>query len=86
LAVTGFVPLLLSFAVYVEATQRPSDPGLSRSEFFARAARRYPDELDAESTTAQIDVALSKLASPEESARDALQVSRRVLAESDDEW
>lgn len=71
---------------YVEATQRASDLGLSRSEFFARAARRYLDELDAESTTAQIDVALSKIASPDESALDALQVGRRVLSESDDEW
>lgn len=70
---------------YVEAAQRASDLGLSRSEFFARAARRYLDELDAESTTAQID-SLSKIVSPDEPALDALHLGRRVLSESDDEW
>ena len=32
---------------------------MSRSEFFARAAQRYLDELDAESLTHQIDQALN---------------------------
>jgi hypothetical protein len=71
---------------YAEATQRASDLGLSRSEFFARAARRYLDELDAESVTAQIDVALAKIGLPDESALDALHVSRGLLSEIDDEW
>lgn len=40
------------------ATRRAGELGISRSEFFAVAARRYLDELDGQSLTAQIDDAL----------------------------
>lgn len=40
--------------------------GLSRSEFFARAAERWLDDLDDESTTAAIDRAIAGL--PEDTA------------------
>ena len=33
---------------FERAARRASDLGMSRSEFFARAAERYLDELDAE--------------------------------------
>jgi metal-responsive CopG/Arc/MetJ family transcriptional regulator len=43
---------------YEQATRQAADLGISRSEFFARAARRYLDELASHSLTRQIDEAL----------------------------
>ena len=71
---------------FERASQRAAQLGMSRSEFFARAAQRFLDELDEESTTRQIDHALETLPSPEESADDAVATGRRVLGETDDEW
>ena len=59
---------------------------MSRSEFFAVAAQRYLDELDDESTTRQIDVAIESFVQPDESSEDAVNAGRRMLDESDDEW
>ncbi|MGI8678661.1 MAG: ribbon-helix-helix protein, CopG family [Jatrophihabitans sp.] len=58
---------------------------MSRSEFFARAARHYLDDLDAESMTRRIDSALEQLDAPDESTADAVAQSHRVLADTDDE-
>jgi metal-responsive CopG/Arc/MetJ family transcriptional regulator len=69
-----------------QASQRARDLGMSRSEFFARAARHYLDELDAESITHQIDTALDQLEAPEESGAYAVAVGHRTLAGVDDEW
>ncbi|HKR72300.1 MAG TPA: hypothetical protein VJT16_25930 [Streptosporangiaceae bacterium] len=41
------------------ATRRASELGISRSEFFTRAARKYIDELSTGSLTRQIDEALT---------------------------
>lgn len=60
--------------------------GMSRSEFFARAAQRYLDELDAESLTDQIDTALEAVDSPDESQQAAVAVGRRVAGTIDDDW
>ena len=60
--------------------------GMSRSEFFARAAQRYLDELDAESLTSQIDSALGVLDTPDKAQEAAVAVSRRVLNGLDDDW
>ena len=60
--------------------------GMSRSEFFARAAKRYLDELDAESLTGQIDTALEVLQSPDESQEAAVVVGRRVVGAAGDDW
>jgi metal-responsive CopG/Arc/MetJ family transcriptional regulator len=43
---------------YEQATRQAAELGISRSEFFTRAARRYLDELAAESLTQQIHEAL----------------------------
>lgn len=59
---------------------------MSRSEFFARTAQRYLDELDDESTTRQIDLALQTLDHPDGSSEDAVDAGRRTLDGSDDEW
>ena len=71
---------------FERAARRASDLGMSRSEFFARAAERYLDELDAESLTSQIDAALDALQLPEEPAADAVVSGRRLLVAIDDEW
>ncbi len=60
--------------------------GMSRSEFFARAAQRFLDELDAESLTGQIDTALQSIDAPDESQETAVAVGRRVLSAASDDW
>ena len=59
---------------------------MSRSEFFARAAQRYLDELDAQSLTGQIDSALESLHGTDESEAAAVANGYRVLETVDDEW
>ncbi len=68
------------------ASRRAVALGMSRSEFFARAAQRYLDELDAASVTHQIDAALKGLAGPDGSTTEAVASGRRLLAASDDQW
>ncbi len=68
------------------ASARARELGMSRSEFFARAARHYLDQLDAESTTHQIDLALAQLGSADGSTADAVAAGHRLLAGPDDEW
>ena len=67
-------------------TRRAVALGMSRSEFFARAAQRYLDELDAESLTTQIDSALEVLDATDETQEDAVAVGRRVVSAVDDDW
>src|SRR5215472_9964124 len=43
---------------YEQATRQAAELGISRSEFFARAARSYLDQLAAHSLTQQINEAL----------------------------
>ncbi len=59
---------------------------MSRSEFFTTAARHYLDELDRESVTRQIDVALAQLEVIDESSTDAVARGHRVLAAIDEQW
>ena len=47
-------------ATFEAATKRAAELGISRSQFFADAARRYLDELDSMSVTAQINDALGE--------------------------
>ena len=68
------------------ASRRAADLGMSRSEFFTRAAQRYLDELDAESVTRQIDAALERLGSVDDSAAAAVAAGHRRLADVIDEW
>jgi metal-responsive CopG/Arc/MetJ family transcriptional regulator len=68
------------------ASQRARDLGMSRSEFFAHAAQHYLDELDADSITHQIDLALDHVGATEASGADAVAAGHRVLAGADDEW
>ena len=70
-----------------QAERRAAALGMSRSEFFTRAARRHMEELDAHSLTRRIDAAIDLLGvDAGESSRSAVSAGRRVLAAGDDEW
>lgn len=68
---------------FQQAARQAEEMGISRSEFFTRAARRYLDELAARSLTRQIDEALA-VAGPDDSAELAAAAGRRLLAAGDD--
>ena len=65
------------------ATKRAQELGMSRSEFFSVAARRYLDELHRESVTQQVDEAL-RAAGGDTSAAAAVAVGRRRLSTGED--
>jgi metal-responsive CopG/Arc/MetJ family transcriptional regulator len=71
---------------YEQATRKAAELGISRSEFFARAARRYLDDLaaeSAESLTQQINEAL-EVAGADDTADLAVAAGRRRLADESD--
>jgi Ribbon-helix-helix protein, copG family len=71
---------------YEQATRKAAELGISRSEFFARAARRYLDDLAAEaeeSLTQQIDEAL-QVAGVDDTQDLAVAAGRRRLADETD--
>jgi metal-responsive CopG/Arc/MetJ family transcriptional regulator len=68
---------------FEQVERRAGSLGMSRSEFFTRAAQRYLRQLDEESLTADIDAALS-LAGSDDSGEAAVAAGRRVLAAEDD--
>jgi metal-responsive CopG/Arc/MetJ family transcriptional regulator len=60
--------------------------GVSRSEFFACAAQRYLDQLDAESLTDRINAAVA-LTEADDSSEAAVAAGRRLLAQDgEDDW
>jgi Arc/MetJ family transcription regulator len=67
---------------FEQATKRAAELGISRSEFFARAARRYLDELASRSLTQQVDEAL-RAAGSDDSATIAAAAGRKRLADGD---
>ena len=67
---------------YEQATKQAAKLGISRSEFFARAARSYLDELAAHSLTEQINEALQ--AGDDDSNAAAAAAGRSYLAGQDD--
>ena len=73
-------------ATFARAEQTARALGMSRSEFFTRAATRYLDEFDAASVTDQIDHALAALDGGDDSTLDAVSTGRRLLAGQDDDW
>jgi Arc/MetJ family transcription regulator len=68
---------------FEQATRQAAELGISRSEFFTRAARRYLDELAARSLTQQVDEAL-QTAGRDDSATAAAAAGRQRLAAGDD--
>jgi metal-responsive CopG/Arc/MetJ family transcriptional regulator len=65
------------------ATRRARELGISRSEFFARAARRYLDDLSTATLTRQIDDALSA-AGADDSGHVAAGAGRKQLSREAD--
>jgi metal-responsive CopG/Arc/MetJ family transcriptional regulator len=68
---------------FEQAARQAAELGISRSEFFARAARRYLDELASQSLTRQIDQAL-QAAGDDDSGAAAAAAGRRRLTAGDD--
>lgn len=66
------------------ATRRAAELGISRSEFFALAARHYLEQLDSASVTSSIDEALDE-AAPDDSAVLAAAAGRIRIAR-DADW
>ena len=60
--------------------------GMSRSEFYSRAAERYLDELDDHSIIAQINAVVDAVGAADDSNAVAAQHGRRRLAAVSDEW
>jgi antitoxin MazE6 len=69
---------------FEQATRQAAELGISRSEFFARAARRYLDELASRSLTQQVNDAL-QAAGDDDSAVAAAQAGRDLLA-TGEQW
>lgn len=67
---------------FERATQRAAELGMSRSEFFARAAEQYLRQLDDASLTAQIDEILGRTGD-DDSAAAAVAAGRHTLAGAD---
>lgn len=91
LVIPGYTPRMktaisIPDETFEKASRRAHDLGMSRSEFFARAAARYLDELDAESVTRQIDLAVDALSAGDDSASDAIAAGRRVLDRESGDW
>jgi metal-responsive CopG/Arc/MetJ family transcriptional regulator len=68
---------------FESVTRRARQLGISRSEFFSVAARRYLQELDRASLTEQINQALDAVGL-DDSSRAAVTAGRRRLATSED--
>lgn len=69
--------------IFEQATRQAAELGVSRSEFFARAARSYLDEIMARSLTQQIDQALEE-AGTDDSGAAAVSAGRDRLGRQDD--
>jgi hypothetical protein len=84
---TGLMKTAISLPddIFERASRRANDLGMSRSEFFARAADRYLDELDATSVTKQIDAALGG-AGEDDSNGWALEAGPGISAQGTGEW
>jgi metal-responsive CopG/Arc/MetJ family transcriptional regulator len=68
--------------IYEQATRQAAELGISRSEFFAHAARSYLEQLAAQSLTLQINEALQT--TKDDSNAAAAAAGRRYLAGQDD--
>ena len=73
---------------FSEVERSVAELGISRSEFFVRAAKKYLAELEGASITAQINAAIDAGAVDEDLERDVTEHGRRMLLKltADDEW
>lgn len=72
-------------ATFEKVEQRATALGVSRSEFYTQAARRYLDELDEQELPEQINAALSLVESDDSNAV-AARVGRQRIAELSGDW
>lgn len=68
---------------YARVTQRAEDLGMSRSEFFARAAEHYLAELDRDSLTRAINDALAGYRDGDDTNAAAAAAGRNVVGTGD---
>ena len=73
-------------ATFEQASERAADLGMSRSEFVTRAVRRYLDQLDADSVTEQINSALERIGTRDDSSSVAVAAGRARLDGAGDDW
>ena len=75
-------------AVFERVERRVKALGMSRSEFFSRAAERFLDELDREGLTARIDAAIAAAPVPADEQAEWTRAGRASLAAAtqDDQW
>lgn len=71
---------------FERASHPANDLGMSRSEFFARAAEHYLDKLDTESLIRQMNDALDSIERADSSTSDAVSAGHRTLQAMDDDW
>jgi metal-responsive CopG/Arc/MetJ family transcriptional regulator len=71
---------------FAQAERRAAALGMSRSEFFTRAAQRYLRELDAQSLTSRIDAAVGLIGVDESSTAAVTTGRRRLLATDENDW
>ncbi|RPF21091.1 ribbon-helix-helix protein, CopG family [Myceligenerans xiligouense] len=60
--------------------------GMTRSEFYRRAAEHYADELAGADLTAQIDDAIDAIGQPGDDAAEFRRAANARLVEESDEW
>lgn len=68
---------------FSRVTERAAELGMSRSEFFAKAAKQYLEQLDSMSVTSQIDRVLAE-AGEDDSWTAAVDMGRRRLTGESD--
>ena len=71
--------------VFQRAEREAAQLGITRSEFFSRAAQRYSAELDAEPVTERINAALAAAIADDSNNVAALH-GRQTLQDTDDDW
>lgn len=60
--------------------------GLTRSEFYRRAAERYADELSDVDLTAQIDDAIDAVGQPGDEGAELRRTANRRVVDASDDW
>ncbi len=71
---------------FERVSQRATQLGMSRSEFFTSAAQRYLDDLDRASTTRDIDAALATLTDGDDDSAIAAVAAGRLVLDDGEEW
>lgn len=72
--------------VYARGERVAQELGVSRSEFYSRAARNYIDLVESRSLRIQIDQALELIGDSDDSAEFAVEASKAHLRSLGDEW